>query len=220
MMRDFTPRTLPANPANHPSLFLGLSLLLCLTVLSVEAGYGQDQQAPSKRRFLRWSYQDAADWVETTDRKRLLRTAGFVAVLVPISFLDEEVSEAAMDWDSGLFGDFLDGSNEAGSLTAPLIPTGIFLVSLATDTPKFQDAAFTSLQAIIYTHVTSLDVPNTPCHGTGEPIPLRTRRHRWLGASGRSTRPHTGWWRAPATFHRPVGKRSRDPGHSGNHGRP
>ena len=91
MMRDFTPRTLPAN---RPSLFLGLGLLLCLTVLSVEAGYGQDQQAPSKRRFLRWSYQDAADWVESTDRKRLLQTAGFVAALAPLSLLDGDAGGA------------------------------------------------------------------------------------------------------------------------------
>ncbi len=81
-------------------MFLCLSLLLCLTLFTVETGYGQHQESPSKSRFLRWSYQDAADWVETTDRKRLLRTAGFVAVLVPLSLLDEEVSEAAMDWDS------------------------------------------------------------------------------------------------------------------------
>jgi len=110
-------------------MFLCLSLLLCLTLFTVETGYGQHQESPSKSRFLRWSYQDAADWVETTDRKRLLRTAGFVAVLVPLSLLDEEVSEAAMDWNRGLFDDFLDRANEAGGLTAPLIPTGIFLVT-------------------------------------------------------------------------------------------
>ncbi len=142
---------------NRP-LLLCLSLVLCLTFLTVEAGYGQQREPPSKSRFLRWSYQDAADWVETTDRKRLLRTAGFVAALVPLSFLDEEVSEAAMDWNRGLFGDFLDVANEAGGLTAPLIPAGVFLVSLATDNPKFQDAAFTSLQALIYTNVISFTV--------------------------------------------------------------
>ncbi len=158
-MSDFNHRTMASNPANRRLLpFLGLGLFLCLTVLTVEAGYGQHREPPSKSRFLRWSYQDAADWVETTDRKRLLHTAAFVAVLVPLSVLDQEVSEAAMDWDSGLFGDFLDLSNEAGSLNAPLIPTGIFLVSLATDNAKFQDAAFTSLQAIVYTNVISFTV--------------------------------------------------------------
>ena len=95
------------SPVNRP-LLLCLSLLLCLTIFTVEAGYGQDRESPSKSRFLRWSYQDAADWLETTDRKRLLRTAGFVAALVPLSLLDEEVSEAAMDWNSGVFGYFLD----------------------------------------------------------------------------------------------------------------
>jgi len=142
---------------NRP-LLLCLSLFLCLTIFTVEAGYGQDRESPSKSRFLRWSYLDAADWVETTNRKRLLRTAGFVAALVPLSLLDEEVSEAAMDWNRGLFGDFLHIANETGSLTAPLIPTGIFLVSLTTDDAKFQDAAFTSLQAIIYTNVISFTV--------------------------------------------------------------
>ena len=159
MMSDFTPRTIPSNPANRRLLpFLCLGLLLCLTFLTVEVGFGQDRASPNKSRFLRWSYQDAADWVETTDRKRLLRTAGFVAALVPLSALDEEVSETTKDWDSGLFGDFLDGANEAGSLIVPLIPTGIFLVSLATDDARFQDAAFTSLQALIYTNVISFTV--------------------------------------------------------------
>ncbi len=158
-MSDFTPRTMVSNPANRRRLpFLGLGLLLCLTIFTVEAGYGQDRESPSKSRFLRWSYQDAADWVETTDRKRLLRTAGFVAALVPLSLIDEEVSEAARDWNRGLSDNFLDGANEAGSLTAPLIPTGVFLVSLVTDDAKFQDAAFTSLQAIIYTNLISFTV--------------------------------------------------------------
>ena len=94
----------------------------------------------------------------TIDQKRVLRTAGFVAALVPFSFLDEKVSEAARGWNRGLFGDFLDCANEAGSFKATLIPTGIFLVSLATDDAKFQDAAFTSLQAIIYTNVISFTV--------------------------------------------------------------
>ncbi len=142
----------------RPHFILCLDLLLCLTFLNVEAGYGQDRESPSKSRFLRWSYQDAADWVETTDRKRLLRTAGFVAALVPLSLLDEEVSEAAMDWDGGLFGDFLDNANKVGSLQTMLLPTGVFFVSLATDDAKFQDAAFTSLQAIVYTNVISFTV--------------------------------------------------------------
>ncbi len=142
----------------RPHFILCLGLLLCLTFLNVEAGYGQDRASPSKSRFLRWSYQDAADWVKATDRKRLVRTAAGLAVLIPLSFLDEEVSEAAKDWDSGLFGDFLNGSNEAGSLRAPLIPAGLFLVSLAIDDARFQDAAFTSLQAIIYTNVISFTV--------------------------------------------------------------
>ena len=147
----------------HPSpvnrlLLLCLSLLLCFTIFTVEAGYGQQRESPSKSRFLRWSYQDAADWVETTDRKRLLRTVGFVAALVPLSLLDKEVSEAAIDLNRGFFGDFLDIANEAGGPKAPLITTGIFLVSLATDDARFQDAAFTSLQAIIYTNVISFTV--------------------------------------------------------------
>ena len=147
----------------HPSLvnrllLLCLGLLLCLTFLTVEAAYGQQQEPPSRKRFREWAWQDAEDWVNTIDQKRVLRTAGFVAALVPLSFLDEKVSEAARDWNRGLFGDFLDCANEAGSFQATLIPTGIFLVSLATDNAKFQDAAFTSLQAIIYTNVISFAV--------------------------------------------------------------
>ena len=40
MIRDFTHRTVPPDPANRPSLFLYLGLLLCLTFLTGEAGFG------------------------------------------------------------------------------------------------------------------------------------------------------------------------------------
>lgn len=150
---------MPPSPVNRP-LFLCLSLLFCLALFNVETGFGQDGASQGKNRFLKWSYRDAADWVKATDRKRLLHTAGGLAVLIPLSFLDEEVSEAAKDWDSGLFGDFLDGSNEAGGPFAFLLPTSVFTISLFTHNDKFQDAAFTSLQAPIYANILTFITKN------------------------------------------------------------
>lgn len=111
---------------------------------------GIAQEAPDRGRFLRWSYQDAGTWIRTFDGDRLLKTGVGVAVLVPLSLLDEDVSDAAAGWGEGVFGDFLDASNKVGSMRAVVVPAGIFVASLVTRNPRFQDAAFTSLQAVFY----------------------------------------------------------------------
>ena len=102
------------------------------------------------------------------DLQSQTRTAGGVVVLVPLSFLDEEVSEAAMDWDSGLFSDFLDFTNEAGSIRATLIPAGVFVFSLATDNATFQDAAFTSLQSVVYANIVGFVIKTAAGRGRPE----------------------------------------------------
>ena len=155
------------SPLNRPLLF-SLSLLLGLTFFYVEAGFGQNGETQSKRRFLRWSYQDAGAWITSWNRKRLLQVGSTLAVLAPLSLLDEEVSKEAIDWDSGLLGDFLDTSNKSGSVRATLLPTGIFVFSLVTDNDKFQDAAFTSLQSVVYANIIGFSIKSLVGRGRPE----------------------------------------------------
>ena len=130
-----------------------MGLFLCLSVLMADVSLGQAQPTPSRKRFLKWAYQDIGAWVNSIDRQRILRSAGGIAILIPISFLDEDISERAASWDKGLFGDFLDGANEAGGPLAYLFPASVFTLSLLTDNATFQDAAFTSLQAPLYANI-------------------------------------------------------------------
>ncbi|MCG8607142.1 phosphatase PAP2 family protein [bacterium] len=155
------------SPLNRP-LLVSLSLLLCLTAWNVETGFGQDREAQSKRRFLQWSYQDAGAWITSWDRKRLLQTGGTLAVLAPLSLLDEEVSETAMVWDTEYLDVFLDNANEAGSLRATLFPAGLFVFSLVTDNDKFQDAAFTSLQSVVYANLIGFSIKSLVGRGRPE----------------------------------------------------
>ncbi len=76
--------------------------------------------------------------------------AAGLAVLVPLSYFDQQESEAALGWGNGGFGEFLRITNEAGGPYALSVPTAVFSISLLGNNEKFQDAAFTSLQAPIY----------------------------------------------------------------------
>ena len=127
-----------------------MGLFLCLSVLTVDVSFGQAEPTPSRKRFLQWAYQDIGAWVNSIDRQRVLRSAGGIAILIPLSFLDEDISERAASWDKGLFGDFLDGANNLGEPIALLFPASIFALSLFTDNGRFQDAAFTGIQAPLY----------------------------------------------------------------------
>ncbi len=130
-----------------------MGLFLCLSVLMADVSFGQAQPTPSRKRFLKWAYQDVGAWVNSIDRQRILQSAAGVAILIPISFLDEDISERAASWDKGLFGDFLDGANNLGEPIALLFPASIFALSLVTDNARFQDAAFTGIQAPLYANM-------------------------------------------------------------------
>ena len=129
---------------------VGLGLFLCLSVLTADVSFGQAQPAPSRKRFLQWAYQDIGAWGASIDRQRVLQSVGVVAILIPISFLDEDISERAANWNEGPFIDFLDGANTLGEPIVLLFPASIFALSLFTDNAKFQDAAFTGIQAPLY----------------------------------------------------------------------
>ena len=140
-------------------------------------------QHTSPRRFSAWVHEDVGDWASSWDAGRVLGSAGVVAALVPISFADEAISRTTSRWDTGVLGGFLDGANELGGPRGVLIPAGVFALSLVADDSKLQDAAFTSLQSVVYSNLITFTLKWTL--GRSRPDAGRGSRdfHPFSGAS-------------------------------------
>lgn len=100
-----------------------------------------------KNRFIDWSHEDAFAWLRSWNRERVIFVAGAAAALAGISIIDQDITDQATKWDSGILGTFLDAANSLGKPEGALIPVGLFAASFAVDDTKFEDAAFTSLQS-------------------------------------------------------------------------
>ena len=109
--------------------------------------------AQERTRFLRWAYQDAGTLVRSANARTLLYVLGSAAVLASLSLLDPYVLDEVQERYSGGLETYLNVTNELGGPRVTFPVAGLFLVSLATDNPSFQDAAFTSLQALTYSAV-------------------------------------------------------------------
>ncbi len=124
---------------------VSLIALLVVGLLGV-----MEAQAQDRSRFLRWAYDDARGLArESVQRLPIALAAGAVLVL-PARDLDNSTLEQVQDGYDGLWGDYLDVTNEMGGpmMWGPV--TSVFAVSLLTNDSKFQDAAFTSLESFAY----------------------------------------------------------------------
>ncbi len=168
-------------PSDHALRFSGLLLLVALTAPSVLA-----QSTQSRLRFLHWAYQDAAGLVEQVNGKTPLYVLGAGATLSVISLLDANVDHRIRGDYSGPVGDFLEFTNHLGGPEMNVPVAGLFLVSLATDDARFQDAAFTSLQAMVYAGALSYGLKYTV--GRFRPF-QETGPYRFAPFSGNSSFP-------------------------------
>lgn len=121
---------------------------VCMILLSL--GYAQTSTAQDANRFVRWSYQDGAAFLNEVKPRMPLIAASGVALLVPGPELDPALLGEIQEQDYGAFRDFLRVTNDLGGPKVMPAAAGIFGISLLTDDTKFQDAAFTSLQSIVY----------------------------------------------------------------------
>ncbi|WP_457653355.1 phosphatase PAP2 family protein [Rhodocaloribacter sp.] len=139
----------------RPSPRLLLTLFPGLILLALGCVPAQAQSPEGRARFLHWMAGDASALArDVVPRAPLLLLSG-AAVLYPISFSDASVSEEMQEAYHGAFGDFLDVANEFGSPRMTLYVSGVFAASLFTKNSRFQDAAFTSLQSVLYAGVIS-----------------------------------------------------------------
>ena len=138
----------PKSPSGRPELVkvvVGAVLMLLLSF-----GHAQTSTAQDAGRFVKWSYQDGAAFVNELRPHVPLLVAGGTALLVPGPEMDPAILEGIQNVDRGAFHDYLRITNELGGPKVAPAAAGVFALSLLTDDQRFQDAAFTSLQSIIY----------------------------------------------------------------------
>lgn len=103
-------------------------------------------------RFLQWSYQDGQALLHDVAPSLPYVAAGGAALLAGGSQIDSPILRGVQTQNRGEMRDFLSVTNEFGSSKMLPATAGVFAVSLLTDDPKFQDAAFTSLQSVVYSN--------------------------------------------------------------------
>ena len=130
------------------------ALVLCLWVglFAVAPAHGQDLD---RTRFLRWTYQDAGALLQDLGAHAPLVALGGAALLVPSSRFDPAFLEEVQEGYRGPLASYLNVTNELGGPGITPAVAGLFAVSLVTDNQRFQDAAFTSLQSLIYAGATT-----------------------------------------------------------------
>jgi len=125
--------------------------ILILTTICTIVCCDAVAQDTSPRRFLRWAYQDAAGLLSTARSDDAARLLGGLAIVGGVSMFDAHIDRTL---DTGFRRPGLSRSlsliQKAGGPESKLPVAGLFAVSLLTDDTRFQDAAFTSLQSVIY----------------------------------------------------------------------
>lgn len=105
----------------------------------------------SRTRIFRWMYRDAGALARSVATpKFLLYTAGTAAATLGLAALDDDARDAA---HGAYHGPFRDALGVVDYLGGPLINVPVVLVaggSLLTHNTRFQDAALTSLQTLVY----------------------------------------------------------------------
>lgn len=105
--------------------------------------------AQDHSRFLQWSYQDVIAAVESAKSRDALIAGGAALFVAGGSYVDEDILEAIRErWDGT--EPILDIANHLGDAEVVIPLAGLFGVSLLTESTRFQDAAFTSLQSAVY----------------------------------------------------------------------
>ena len=132
----------PAPISSRSPFFI---IILILGLFAAPAANAQDAD-----RFLKWSYQDGTALAKDVAPSLPYLAAGSAAFIAGGSHLDAPLLHGIQSQYEGPVADFLSVSNEFGSTKMIPATAGLFAVSLLTDDAKFQDAAFTSMQSLVY----------------------------------------------------------------------
>jgi hypothetical protein len=121
---------------------LVLAFFFCITTV-----FSKDAVIERWEKYLK---NDLDMTKKTFNTSHLFYTGLSLAAMYGMSYYDQELVNDVQDRYHGRFKNFLDIANEFGTV-AYVIPGTLLLTgtSLLTDSRKFQDAAFTSLQSVL-----------------------------------------------------------------------
>lgn len=139
------PNSLRAQPAPDPVLWTAS--------LPDNDRLAPEPTAP-RSRFLHWTYRDAGALLRTlgTDAPYYVLLGGGLTYGARADATIQNEIQAAYE-NSPALADALNLANLMGEREVALPVAGVFALSLTTDNTRFQDAAFTSLQSLLYATV-------------------------------------------------------------------
>ncbi|GAB5521849.1 MAG: hypothetical protein RhofKO_41000 [Rhodothermales bacterium] len=132
---------------------LRLALVLLLASFAASPGRAQPvatHDEPGLERFADWFYKDAGALVRLTKPRTALYVAGAAGATLALAQVDDEVNPWLRDRYDGTFKDILEVADYAGGPNVNFIVVGVAGTSLLTKDRRFQDAAMTSLQTLVY----------------------------------------------------------------------
>lgn len=139
-----------------------LAALLVIAVIgpgpAVPAAHAQEGRVPEVNggRFLRWVAGDPGGLARGLTSRHAVYTLGAGGTLVLFTLADPSLSGSAGEAREQDNGPFLNAANEVGNWRYAVPAAGVtFGASLLTDNTRFQDAAFTSLESVVYADLLS-----------------------------------------------------------------
>ncbi len=128
-----------------------IALLFLLVGPGVRLSHAQGQEKElGRKRFLNWIYQDAASVVQKRHPAAPVYLAGGLTAFGVLNFVDRWAADELPEGYRGFLRDYADVTNNIGGPLANIPVAGLFAISLITPSRRFQDASFTSLQAVVY----------------------------------------------------------------------
>lgn len=128
---------------------------LCLALVLAAPLAAQTQPNTSPTRFARWAYQDlGALGRQIVTPEFGLAAAGAAGGTVALAWLDDDVVFEANRAYSGTYADVLEALDDAGGPNMTLYTLGLAAGSFVVPDTRFQDAAMTALQTLVYAGLT------------------------------------------------------------------
>lgn len=125
-----------------------LGLIGCLIVGVVQPAQGQADDDP--KRFLRWAKADAAAWIGLAKPRTALYVVGTGAAMLALGEVDRDLNAELREAKKGLFKDYLEAVDYLGGPKINVPVVVLAGTSLLTNNTRFQDAAMTSLQSLVF----------------------------------------------------------------------
>lgn len=133
----------------HALLFVSLALA------AVPPARAQAVDASDPYRFVAWTVADGRDLGrQLVSRRALYGGAALGGLVVLFAWQDEPITDGAVELAEGTYRPVRRIANEIGNVKAVQpMALMIFLGSLTSEDTRFQDAAFTSLEAVLLSNL-------------------------------------------------------------------